>query len=73
MFKEECTCFKSEYSSGFRFSKHLLKCVCVCVLSDGGLHLWMTLILFCIRLHAVTETCGTFISSPGPVPSKDGC
>lgn len=70
VFKEEYTCFKSEQSTCFRFSKRLLKCVCVCVFSDGGLHLWMTLILFCKGLHAVAETCGTFISLSRTAPIK---
>lgn len=43
-------------------------CVCSCVsvfaFNEGGLHLWITLLHYCIRLYAVAERWGAYISTP---------
>lgn len=37
---------------------------CVCAFNEGGLHLWITLLHYCIRLYAVAERWGAYISTP---------
>lgn len=39
-------------------------CVSVCAFNEGGLHLWITLLHYCIRLYAVAERWGAYICTP---------